>query len=100
MAARQIPFCPRGVVHYRQRVVLDQRTYSIELHHNGVDGHWYFDLFDAADRAVRLGVRILDRIPLLGSYPSPSRPPGDIVPLLAADGSWQLIYLDVAELSQ
>lgn len=43
----------------RQTVVLDGRTYVLELQWNGREGRWYLHLFDSDAQPIELGMKLV-----------------------------------------
>lgn len=53
-----LPFTA-GIPHYDFTVTLDESLYSFDVKWNSCDAHWYFDMFDADDEPVVVGVKIV-----------------------------------------
>jgi hypothetical protein len=105
---------PSGVPSTRQRVVLDGRTYVLDLRWSQSEERWYLDARDQSAEPLALAIPIVRAFPLLASRRGgrPALPPGELVvldptpgPHRAAVGlnelgsSAELVYLDAAEVA-
>jgi hypothetical protein len=105
---------PSGVPSSRQRVVLDGRTYVLDLRWSQSEERWYLDVRDQAAIPLALAIPLVRAFPLLAGRRGgrPALPPGELVvldptpgPHRAAVGldelgsSAELVYLDAAEVA-
>ena len=60
----------------RQTVVLDGRTFLLELQWNGREGRWYMHLFDANAQPIELGMKLVANVRLGRNAIDPRMPPG------------------------
>lgn len=67
---------------YRVGVTLNDTPYIFDVHWNGRDGAWYFDLLDSTEDPIRCGIKVVLGIPLGFRCTDPRFPRGV---LLAAD---------------
>ena len=61
---------------YRVGITLNDTPYLFDVHWNGRDGAWYFDLLDVTEDPIRCGIKIVLGIPLGFRSTDPRFPPG------------------------
>jgi hypothetical protein len=63
---------------YRFSIELSETVFNLRLVFNRRDEHWYLDVREGDDDAVRLSIRITPNWPLLRQVAQLSRPDGEI----------------------
>ncbi len=109
MTIQEIPIDPT-LSDFEQETELDGRQFLLRMVFNARNEGWYLSLFDANEDAIRTGIRMVLRWPLLEGVVDPRRPPGDLMlidlensdvdPGLGELGERvQLVYLEAEDVS-